>query len=89
MSEGTIIAALLTSLVLVLGVTLLVDDGVPGDAISTIRCGDGQITLYDGTVKQLPEHLQDDFQNMSIVQFTTSLHRCGVVTYSDLYGFDF
>lgn len=89
MTEGVIFAALLTALVLVLGVTLLVDDGVPGDVISTIRCGDGEITTNDGTVHPMPEHLQDDFESMSYVEFTTTLRRCGVVTYSDLYGFDF
>ena len=92
MTEGVIITAVLTALVLVIGVAILVDGDntrLPGDTISTIRCGDGEITLYDGRVMPLPDHLLDDFHNMSFGQFSTSLHRCGVVTYKDLYNFDF
>ena len=88
MSEGTIIVALIGALVMVFGITFMVDDGVSGDAISTIRCGDGEITLNNGTVLPLPDHLKDDFQSMSYVEFTNALHQSGVVTYADLNNCD-
>lgn len=87
MSKISIISALLFTLALVMGIYLIVDVRVSGDEISTIRCGDGEVTLIDGSVYPMPEHLLDAFHCMSSVEFGDMLHRVGVVTYIDLCEF--
>ena len=60
---------------------------VDSDEIIGIR-GDGLVSLASGEHKMLPDHIMDDFNRLSWVEFRDACYSEGIYNYSDFYNVD-